>query len=141
MKILSFLFFSLLPSFAIAGGDYVVGKISKFSGKNGNYFFHFTQMEKRQEMLSGCREIDVNVNYEKKSWFKELLSAKQPATLEETEKAALFLLNAQLNNQLVSFGYIGYGLVPTDAPCTFLSKGLFFLPSEKNIVFSFHDPF
>lgn len=138
MRALSFLILCVVSNIAVAGGDYAIGKITSFSGENGNYLFRFVQTDNRAELLRGCREFEVKVTYKRVPWFSWLpfVHTSHP-TREGTIKAALFLMNANQSNREVGFGYMGYGLVPADTPCSFLSLGL---SLESGYVLSFHNP-
>ncbi len=51
-----------------------------------------------------------------------------------------YLKNANKARQTVYFGYMGYGLVPTDPKCSFKSKGLKIeVDNGKWLVLSYHD--
>jgi hypothetical protein len=58
---------------AIAGGDAVTGHINAFSGKNGAYSFHFTQLEGDAELITGCSSFDVRVEFALASGTADLL--------------------------------------------------------------------
>ncbi|HVK56449.1 MAG TPA: hypothetical protein VM532_15660 [Burkholderiales bacterium] len=126
----------------IAGGDYVLGKVATISGENGSYAFRFFQTDGHVDLLSGCREFDVKVEYERTPWFSWLpfIRTVHP-TKEKTEEAALFLRTANQEDREIYFGYMGHGLVPTSTQCLFKSRGMA-LDQEKGekFVLSYHDP-
>jgi len=141
MNFISFVVLFMLSGLALAGGDSVRGKVSNFSGKDGNYSFRFTLTDRRSELLA-CREFEVRVRYERVPWYSWLpfVYTTHPAK-EETTEAASFLLNAQRQNREINFGYMGGGLIPTDRLCSFVSRGLSIYSSDKkNLVLSFYDP-
>ncbi len=142
MRILSLLILSVVSTVALAGGDYVLGKVTSFSGEGGNYSFHFIQTDGGKELMSRCREFDVQVNHVRVPWYSWLpfVQTSHPSK-EKTNEAASFLLKAHQENRQVLFGYMGYGLVPSSAPCSFLSRGILLeAEKEKSFVLSFHNP-
>lgn len=142
MRIISFVILLLVSNIAVAGGDYVLGKVVSFSGGNGNYIFRFVQIDNHHKLIPSCQEFEVRVTYKRVPWFSWLpfVHASHP-TKEKTKEAASFLLRANRENREVNFGYMGYGLVPTDTPCSFLSRGMSLeSEKEKNFVLSFHHP-
>ncbi len=140
MRTLGALLLCLLSNVAVAGGDAVPGRVTSFSGADGSYRFHFVQTDNRAELVKGCKELDVQVSYERVPWFSWLpfVHSSHP-TREETDAAASYLLSASREKREVYFGYLGNGLAPTGAPCSFLSRGLSLHGKEPIIVLSFHD--
>jgi hypothetical protein len=135
---LTLLFLTSIP--VLAGGDYVLVKISKFSGYDGNYSMSFKQTEiDREPLLMGCNEFKVTVEYKNVPWYSWLpfVQSSHP-TKQQTIKAASLLLDAFKTNRAISFGYMGRGLIPTGEKCSFSSKGL--ILEFNNVVLSFHDP-
>jgi hypothetical protein len=131
----------LLSNTALAGGDFVLGKVAAFSGESGNYSFRFIQTDRNKELLSGCREFNVTVRYERVPWFSWLpfVHSSHPSK-QKTEAAASFLRGASQSGQEVYFGYMGYGLVPTGNSCSFTSRGLALEQEHgKQYVLSYHD--
>ncbi len=128
MRTLSALLLCLMPNVAVAGGDAVPGKVSSVSGADGNYQFHFVQTANRAELISGCKELDVKVSYERVPWFSWLpfVHSSHP-TREKTDEAASYLLNASRENRDIYLGYMGSGLIPAGTPCSFLSRGCLFM--------------
>lgn len=142
MRILIVAILFVVSSAALAGGDYALGKVSNFTGEDGNYSFRFTQTDGRAELLQGCREFDVRINYGRVPWYSWLpfVHTSHP-TEEKTKEAVSFLRKANLENRAVYFGYMGYGLVPTGGgSCSFLSRGMSLeREKEKSFVLSFHN--
>jgi hypothetical protein len=118
--------FLIWPAFCLAGGDYVAGIVTNMSEKDGINIFRFVQAdESRYELMKGCKEIEVSVNYERVPWFSWLPFVKSGhPSKKETVEAIEYLEKARKNRQTVYFGYMGYGLVPTDTKCSFKSRGL-----------------
>ena len=131
---------ALLPSLAFAGGDYVSGRVSSFSGADGAYNFTFVS-DQSLVGLEQCKTLTVNVEYERVPWYSWLpfIHTNHP-TESQTESAASLLQAAHRTSQPILFGYLGYGLVPANAPCTFKSKGLAIEnDSGHEFVLSYHD--
>ncbi len=141
IKSLGFIFSFLFYGLAVAGGDSVLGKVGNFSGEDGNYSFSFIQTDEHSPLMPGCRQLEVTVEYGRVPWYSWLpfVETSHPS-LEETDEAAFFLLEAQREGREVHFGYMGGGLIPVDKPCFFVSKGLLlYPPDKKDQVISFHD--
>lgn len=131
---------ALLPSLALAGGDYVSGRISSFSGEDGVYAFTF-EAEQTLVGLEQCRSLKVNVEYALVPWYSWLpfVHTNHP-TKAQTESAGSFLQAAYRTSRPILFGYLGYGLVPSSAPCAFKSKGLAIENDRgREFVLSYHD--
>lgn len=131
---------ALLPSLALAGGDYVSGKVSSFSGNDGTYTFTFVA-KKTLVGLEQCQSLTVNVEYGRVPWYSWLpfVHTNHP-TKAQTESAASLLQTAHRASQPILFGYLGYGLVPSRVPCTFKSKGLAVESDRgREFVLSYHD--
>ena len=131
----------LLPSLAVAGGDYVSGKVSEFSGKDGVYAFTFVA-ERTLAGLEQCQSLKVRVEYGRVPWYSWLpfVHTNHP-TKAQTDSAAFLLQSAHQTLEPILFGYLGSGLVPSTAPCTFKSKGLAVERDRGNeFVLSFHNP-
>lgn len=125
---------------AIAGGDYVSGYVAEFSGSEGTYVFTFRQSEAkpRAPLIQGCAELKVHVTYQRVPWYSWLpfIRSSHP-TREQTIEAGAVLQEASSKKGEVAFGFMGYGLVPSGSPCTFLSKGLLL---DNGVVLSFNGP-
>jgi len=135
------LLLSLLAFPAVAGGDYAQGFVSAFQAKGGAYTFRFTQTE-QQALVPGCPSFAVSVLHRRVPWYTWLpfVQSSHP-TEQETAAAASFLRAAALQRRLVSFGYMGNGLVGTDSSCSFTANGLKLGKDERTIyVLAFHDP-
>jgi len=131
---------ALLPVLALAGGDYASGKVRSFSGKDGVFTFTFVT-EQRLVGLEQCQSLTVNVEYGRVPWYSWLpfVHTNHP-TKAQTESAASLLQDAHRASKPVLFGYLGYGLIPSSAPCTFKSKGLAIEhDSGHEFVLSYHD--
>lgn len=132
----------VIASPVFAGGDYVIGKLTRFSESKGKFSFHFIQSDSRVELLHGCREFDVAVDYERVpsySWIP-FVKTTHP-TYEQNTKASLFLLKAYMEKREVFFGYMGSGLVEMKGKekCSFASRGLLLDGDEKmQYVLSFY---
>ena len=129
----------IVPLLCSAGGDYVQGRISKMSGEYGSYSFVFSQSDNRSNIVGGCREFTVRVSYSHVPWFSWLpfVRSSHPS-FEQTENAAAILKMANSENSPIYFGYMGNGLVATDAKCVFDSKGLQVIDDKDKIVLSFY---
>ena len=133
---------SLVALPAVAGGDFVKGRIANFVGTDGDYAFHFEQIEARPELEVGCRAFVVSVRYARVPWYSWLpfIHTHHP-TREQTIAAAAFLADASQRHALVNFGYMGSGLVPTGEKCSFRTKGLRLEKEGKEaIVLAYDDP-
>jgi hypothetical protein len=130
----------VLPSLALAGGDYVSGTVSAFSRKDG--IFSFTFVAARTLVgLEQCQSLRVSVEYGRVPWYSWLpfVDSGHP-TKAQTESAASLLQAAHRTSQPILFGYLGHGLVPSSAPCTFKSKGLAIESDRgRQFVLSYHD--
>jgi hypothetical protein len=138
---IAFISFLIWPALCFAGGDEVSGKVSSLIVKEGKYVVHFNQTENASVLITGCKEIEVTVQYARVPWFSWLpfVSSSHP-TRKETDEAIEYMRNANRNNRLIYFGYMGYGLVPTGQKCSFKSKGLrIYRDQGKVTVLSFHD--
>ena len=130
---------------ARAGGDYVEGLVTTFSGSEGVYSFHFAQSELARPALVGidCREFDVSVRYPPTPWYS-WLPWVQPfyPTLKDTTIAADYLKQAADKRHPINFGYMGSGLVPSGPPCHFESHGLELSvePGRATAVLAHHKP-
>jgi len=140
MKRIGVLTSLLLPSLALAGGDYVSGTVSDFSGKDGIYSFTFVA-EQPLVGLEQCQSLRVSVEYGHVPWYSWLPFAHSShPTKAQTESAASLLQAAHRTLQPILFGYLGNGLVPSSTPCTFKSKGLAIESDRgREFVLSYHD--
>lgn len=143
MNIISILV--VLASNALAGGDYRTGKVTAFSGQNGQYSMHFIQTSTHTLLVPKCSAIDVKITFKRVPWFSWLpfYEGGNPGK-GETLKAAELLRAAHQNGREIKFGYMGHGLVGTDKdnPCAFSSWQLGILKDEKDgtdIIMAFHD--
>ncbi|NTW64677.1 MAG: hypothetical protein HGA46_11540, partial [Chlorobiaceae bacterium] len=138
-----FVFFACLiwPTLCCAGGDAVSGRVTGFTAKEGKYIIRFLQTENAPDLISGCKEIEVSVKFARVPWFSWLpFVASNHPSKKETDEAIEYMRNANHSNQLINFGYMGYGLVPTEKNCSFKSKGLrIYRDQGKTSVLSFHD--
>ena len=118
----------IVSSLANAGGTSVLGKVTKFSEKDGGYSFHFVQSEIEYEMMEGCTEFDVNLKYEPYFdyyWLVSWLFIFDYPSESETKNAVTFLKSSLGTNKEFNFGYYGSrGLYPTKTKCIFRSSGL-----------------
>ena len=136
------LFVCLVPFRSFAGGSYVEGIVSEFSGGDGNYSFRFTQHSATEPLLQDCPVFSVAVRYSRVPWFSWLpfVHSGHP-TKAHTEAAAKVLQQRAKSGSPVSFGYIGNGLAESSIPCAFRSKGLAVLEDgEHSVIVSYHDP-
>jgi hypothetical protein len=139
MKFICVILLFALAGVAHAGGDFVLGRVSAFTGEDGNYRFHFSQTATRPLLLEDCAEFDVTVEHEHVPWFSWLIPSSHPSK-KETAAAAVVLRTGQLESREVYFGFMGYGLVPTDAKCRFKSRGMAVKELEgKQLVLSYHE--
>lgn len=131
---------AVLPAPALAGGDFVRGVVTDFSGADGNYAFTFTQTERKDWLLIGnCTAIKVQVRYQRIHWADWLpFTASAHPTRQHTVQAGAILADAAQQRKPIAFGYLGRGLVATQAACTFTSKGLRL--QDGNVVLAFHHP-
>jgi hypothetical protein len=92
-------------------------------------------------LIKDCKEIKVVVNHSRVPWFSWLPFVKsEHPTKKETLESIEYLRNASRANQTIYFGYMGYGLVPTDQKCSFKSKGLKIEKDDgKLLVLSYHN--
>lgn len=134
--------FLLWPALCFAGGDYVSGKVVGIKSEDGKYIIRFAQTENAlPNLIAGCKEIETTVQYSRVPWFSWLpfISSSHPSR-KETDEAIEYMRTANFNNQLIYFGYMGNGLVPTGAKCSFRSKGLrLFHDRGITSVLSYHD--
>lgn len=111
----------------LAGGNFVSGFVTEFSGRDGSYRFVFTATEKTPSspLIEGCPSLTVLVEYERVPWYSWLpfVESSHP-TLEQTKVAGTALSEASSAMKRIAFGYMGNGLEPTKVKCTFSSKGL-----------------
>jgi hypothetical protein len=129
----------LVPGAALAGGDYVPGRVANFSGDDGSYAFTFAA---DRELVQGCQTLEVRVRYSRVPWYSWLpfVHTSHP-TKDQTDLAAAMLRQAAQTSRSVLFGYVGYGLVPSGERCTFVSRGLVLeRDGDFEVVLSFHDP-
>ena len=142
MKFLVFLILGLVVSPVFAGGDFVLGKLSRFSESKGKISFHFIQSDNGLELLPNCREFDMSVEYERVpsySWIP-FIKTTHPS-YDQNAKAALFLQKAYVEKREVLFGYMGSGISETKVKCSFVSRGLMLEGDEKmQFVLSYYDP-
>jgi hypothetical protein len=131
----------LLPVFCFAGGDYVAGRVESVEQQGGVYIIHFIHTDDQHELIKGCKEITVLVKHSRVPWFSWLpfIRSDHP-TQKETTESIEYLKSANKAKQTVYFGYMGYGLVPTEQTCSFKSKGLKIkVDNDKWLVLSYHD--
>jgi hypothetical protein len=131
----------LFSAAAFAGGDNSSGKISEFSGKDGNFSFQFVETGKIP-LVDKCPKFTVRVRYERVPWYSWLpfVETSHP-TRKETDEAGEFIRNAFQGGAEIKLGYIGSGLVPDGAKCSFASRGLVLAKEPTgSVVLSFHDP-
>jgi hypothetical protein len=115
----------LVPALAFAGGDYVPGKVTNFSGEDGIYSFTFAA---DGELVGpeACQMLKVNVEYAHVRWYSWMpfIRTSHP-TKKQTELAAAVLREADQKSKSILFGYLGLAL-ERDA--------------DREFVLSFHDP-
>jgi hypothetical protein len=120
----------------------VSGNVTGITAKEGRTIIRFMQSgNARTDLIAGCKEIEVTVQYARVPWFSWLpfIASGHPSK-KETDEAIEYIRNANRSNQLINFGYMGYGLVPTGEKCSFKSKGLRVYRDQGKIsVLSFHD--
>lgn len=92
--------------------------------------------------MEGCRSITVKVRYRRVPWFFWLPLVRSNHPSEAQTQAALEYLKAAYRDQSeVVFGYMGSGLLSTETPCVFRSRGLLLGGDEKGRhVLSFFNP-
>ena len=135
----------LVVSFAVghawAGGNYVQGRVSEFAGADGAYTFRFQQTEEVPALMTDCLTFTVSVQYARVPWFSWLpLVRTSHPTRAETDAASAALGEADREQRVVNFGYMGYGLVPAGEHCSFATKGLRLIKDGNNdVVLAFHD--
>ena len=133
----------LYSCFSLAGGDYVRGHIIEYSEIAGNYQFKFEPSDQRQALFKECRIISVQVSYTHVPWYSWLpyVHTTHP-TKKQTMAAVKFILNSYHQNGELFFGYMGAGLVSSQVPCSFSSKGLLLENRDDDvpIVLSFSHP-
>ncbi|MBI3565072.1 MAG: hypothetical protein HY079_07750 [Elusimicrobia bacterium] len=129
---------------AFAGGDYVAGRITTFSGKAGHYKMHFVQTAKTEALLRGCPEFDVSIDFKRVPALP--LGQSSNPSQKQTIAAAEYLQKAQTSGREINFGYMGSGLIPTGKTCSFSSFGLMLMDDRekgkektKEFVLAFHD--
>ncbi|WP_299599711.1 hypothetical protein [uncultured Microbulbifer sp.] len=86
-----------------------------------------------------CSPLIVVASYDGEPWYQLTKTWSAHTSLETQEAAIEFLLSAHQENRIVSFGYIGTGIVPESKRniCRVLSRALV---KSANGVVSFHDP-
>jgi hypothetical protein len=132
----------LLPVCCFPGGDAVAGRVGSVVQQADVYMIHFIQTDGHDELINDCKEIKVEVKHSRVPWFSWLPFIKtEHPTKKETVESIEYLKNANKADQTVYFGFMGYGLVPTDKKCSFRSKGLKIieLQNGNRAVMSFHD--
>jgi hypothetical protein len=134
--------FLLWPTLCFAGGDYVSGNIVGITEQDGKYIIRFVQTDNtRPELMNGCKEIETTVQYSRVPWFSWLpiISSSHPSR-KETDKAIEYMKKAKKDNQMIYYGYLGMGLVPTAVKCSYKSKGLRVIHDRGvTSVLSYHD--
>ncbi|MBU0966323.1 MAG: hypothetical protein KKA54_08080 [Proteobacteria bacterium] len=120
----TFLITLIVTSSAFAGGDYWKYKIMAFDEAKGNATITLQAIDKK-DTFSNCNEIEIFSKYEHVPWFSWLpfVHTNHP-TPKENHQAIDFIKLHYKNDQNIYFGYMGYGLVPTENACEFKSKGL-----------------
>lgn len=115
---------SLLSNHAHAGGDFSQFKVLAYSEMDAVYHISLEEKNSRQ-LISGCKSIDVRVNYKRVPWYSWLpfVNTSHPS-YNDTIKALKYIKDAYDSNKDVFFGYIGNGLGKTDSACVFDSYGL-----------------
>lgn len=131
----------LLPNLCFAGGDYSEVSIKNFtgSGSNANFTIEFVNDRKFDE---SCDALKVSLKYKRVPWYSWLpfVHSSHP-TQVETREAVMHLEESFKENLNVYFGYIGGGLIPTDKPCEYVSKGLNMDEFDNyKYIHAFHDP-
>ncbi|HSB18168.1 MAG TPA: hypothetical protein VLE22_27190 [Bryobacteraceae bacterium] len=141
-RALALIMAALAAGVAVAGGDYVKGRVSGFSGADGVYTFHFEQSDARPALEDGCPRFTVLVQYGRVPWYSwvPLVKTSHP-TRGETDAAAAILAVAERERRLVSFGYTGNGLIPSGGQCTSATKGLRIIKDDSgDVLMAFYDP-
>lgn len=116
---------SLLSGHARAGGDFSQFKVLAYSEINGVFHFSLEEKQINRQLISGCKNFDVRVNYMRVPWYSWLpfVHTSHPS-YEDTIKALKNIKDAYDSNKEVYFGYMGNGLGNTSAACVFDSYGL-----------------
>jgi len=140
--LISFLLLLASP-FANAGGDYVSGHVTSFHGGDNDFTFVFVASSPERGLMEQCTTIEVQVEYSRVPWFSWLpfIRSGHP-TKQQTMEAGRYLSAAHGSHNLIRFGYIGYGLLPTETMCSFRSRGLrleYAYADDQAVVLSYHD--
>lgn len=114
-----------LSSHAYAGGDFSQFKVLAYSEMNAVYHFSLEEKQSSRQLISGCKNFDVRVNYKRVPWYSWLpfVHTSHPS-YDDTIKALEYIKDAYDSNKDVYFGYMGNGLGRTSAACVFDSYGL-----------------
>ena len=116
---------SLLSDYAHAGGDFSQFKVLTYSEMNDVYHFSLEEKKNSRQLINGCKNFDVRVNYKRIPWYSWLpfVHTSHPS-YDDTIKALNYIKDAFDSNKDVYFGYMGNGLGKTSAACVFDSYGL-----------------
>jgi len=143
MKTITSLLLILLSQTSFAGGSYNEGKVINFNSNNDQTSFKFIQTDGESSLIKSCNEFMVLLQYERVPWFSWLpyVETSHP-TEKQTILAVNFIREAYKNNKKILLGFMGAGFKKTKEKCTFRSRGLLLMNSNKenNFVLSFHDP-
>lgn len=140
--VLTVLFLWALPV-ANAGGDYVDGHVTSFHGDDSNFTFVFVASPPDRPLVEQCVVIEVHVEYGRVPWYSWLpfIISGHP-TKQQTMEAGKYLSAAHGSLAPIRFGYVGYGLIPTETTCSFRSRGLVLEHIDADghaAVLSYHD--
>ncbi len=133
--------FSSIPARATDTPECYLGKVSEYSGDDGNYRIHFKQVRMQGKLTSGCKEFDVAIVHETTPWYAWMpfVETTHP-TKEETLEAASFLEAAAKGSREIYFGYVGNGLELRGRACLFSSHGIIkYNDRGRTCILSFFD--
>jgi len=85
--------------------DVARGKVTRFSRSGRHCSFRFIQTDDLPDLISGCRQFDV-----------ELVEAKA-----NRKDAVMLLMQAHRHGCELELGYLGHGLLRVGQSCLFLS--------------------
>ena len=126
---------------AIAGGSSFPARVLSVSlHAEKELILTFTQTPKHGA-FADCSEIEVTVAHKRAPWFSWIpfVRSSHPSHAE-TATALDFLSSAMESGVLVQFGYVGSGVEPGSASCSFQSRGLRLVPDgEVKYVLSYFD--
>lgn len=127
---------------ALAGGAFAPGTIAELSVEGDLTSFTFERAARKPPLVEGCPSITVKVRYSRVPWYSWLPFARTSHPSEEQTRTALrYIESAYRDKSQVVFGPMGRGLMATEMPCVFRSRGLLLGGDEKGRhVLSFFNP-